>query len=74
MAKEPSKNGTPKSNDPAIKKHFKILVGIAAAWLLLFVLMLIEKEAEVRAVLPIVGLVFIIYLVYATVSVLTKRL
>lgn len=74
MAKEPSKNGAPKESDRTVNRHLKVLAVIALAWVGLFVLMLIEKEAEVRVMLPVVSVVFVGYLIYATVSVLSKRL
>lgn len=74
MPKEPSKNSTPKESNPAVKRHVKILCGIAGIWLLLFVVMMVERQAEVRVMLPVVTFVFIGYLIYATISVLSKRL
>lgn len=77
MAKQPLKNGaptTPKETDPKVKRHVKVLAIIGAIWLILFLVMVLEREAEVRVALPVATFVFIGYLIYATVSVLWKRL
>ena len=74
MAKEPSKNGASKETDPKFKRHIKILAIIGVIWVALFLVMVIEREAEVRVALPFVTFIFIGYLIYATLSVLWKRL
>lgn len=80
MSKEPGKkNGSePKPKDgtaeeQAVWRHIKVLIGIAVVWIILFALMLVEKAGEVRMMLPVIGIAFIGYLIYATYSVLRNR-
>ncbi len=62
----------PEPVDP-VNRHVKVLVCILGIWAILFLVVIIEKAAEVRMVLPVVGLAFFVYLIYATISVLSNR-
>lgn len=57
---------TPEKPQDPTNRHFKILIGIGIAWIVLFIVFVETKLGELRAVLPLIGLFFLIYLVYAT--------
>lgn len=55
-----------------VNRHLAILGSIAVVWFLLFIFVVSEHSGGVRAVLPLVGLIFFFYLIYATVKILSK--
>jgi hypothetical protein len=68
---KPQPEPQPQRND--VNYHMKVLMGIALVWLAVFIFVITEHAGGVRMMLPVIGLGFVIYLIYATISVLSKR-
>jgi hypothetical protein len=56
-----------------IARYLKVLIGIAGFWLFLFVIVLFEHARSWAKLLPVIGVVFIAYAVYATRSILKLK-
>lgn len=68
MQKRPKQTAVPRpgNRDQNVNKHLLALVGLAAVWIGIFVVVLVEHARSWARLLPAVGVVFILYAAYVT--------
>lgn len=73
MKAKSEKDGPVPSRKTQINHHLKVLVAIAVFWLVLLIIVLVEHARSWARLLPVIGLVLVLYAVYATVKVIQTK-
>lgn len=66
-------NADPKKTPQSNSRHFMVLAVLGGFWLLVFLAVLVEHARSWAKLLPLIGVLFILYAAFATIQVLKKR-